>query len=37
MMKCKIKIEPEALVAIHIITNWYSEAQPGLGESFRKH
>lgn len=35
-MKYKVKIEPEALVDIQEITDWYNEAQAGLGGRFQK-
>lgn len=36
MKKYKVKIEPEALADIQEITNWYNEAQAGLGKRFQK-
>jgi hypothetical protein len=36
MKKYKVKIEPEALADIQEITDWYNEAQAGLGGSFQK-
>jgi len=35
MRKYKVKIEPEALADIQKITNWYNEAQAGLGKRFQ--
>lgn len=35
MKKYKVKIEPEALADIQEITDWYNEAQTGLGRRFR--
>lgn len=32
----KVKIEPEALADIQEITDWYNEAQAGLGKRFQK-
>jgi plasmid stabilization system protein ParE len=34
MKKYKVKIEPEALADIQEITDWYNEAQAGLGKRF---
>ena len=36
MKKYKVKIEPEALVDIQQITDWYNEQQTGLGIRFQK-
>ena len=36
MKKYKVKIEPEALADIQEITDWYNEAQAGLGKRFQK-
>jgi plasmid stabilization system protein ParE len=36
MKKCKVKIEPEALADIQEITDWYNEAQTGLGKRFQE-
>jgi len=36
MKKYKIKIDPEALADIQEITDWYNEAQAGLGKRFQK-
>jgi hypothetical protein len=36
MRKYKIKIEPEALADIQEITDWYNDAQEGLGKRFQK-
>lgn len=36
MKKYKVKIEPEALADIQEITNWYNEAQAGIGKRFQK-
>jgi hypothetical protein len=36
MNKYKVKIEPEALADIQEITDWYNEAQAGLGGRFQK-
>lgn len=36
MKKYKVKIEPEALADIQDITDWYNEAQKGLGKRFQK-
>lgn len=35
MKKYKVKIEPEALADIQEITDWYNEAQAGLGKRFQ--
>ena len=35
MRSYKIKIEPEALTDIQTISNWYNEAQSGLGKRFQ--
>jgi plasmid stabilization system protein ParE len=35
MNKYKVKIEPEALADIQEITDWYNEAQAGLGKRFQ--
>jgi len=35
MKKYKVKIEPEALADIQDITDWYNEAQKGLGKRFQ--
>jgi plasmid stabilization system protein ParE len=35
MKKYKVKIEPEALSDIQEITDWYNEAQAGLGKRFQ--
>ena len=35
MKKYEVKIDPEALADIQNITNWYNEAQPGLGKRFQ--
>ncbi|HBG87467.1 MAG TPA: type II toxin-antitoxin system RelE/ParE family toxin [Marinilabiliaceae bacterium] len=35
MKKYKVKIEPQALTDIQQITDWYNEAQPGLGKRFQ--
>lgn len=35
MKKYKVKIEPEALADIQDITDWYNEAQKGLGKQFQ--
>ena len=35
MHKYKVKIEPEALADIQEITDWYNEAQAGLGKRFQ--
>jgi plasmid stabilization system protein ParE len=35
MKKYKVKIEPEALTDIQEITDWYNEAQTGLGSRFQ--
>lgn len=35
-MNYKVKIEPEALADIQEITDWYNEAQDGLGGRFQK-
>lgn len=34
MKNYEVKIDPEALVDIQNITNWYNEAQSGLGSRF---
>ncbi|MBU2649737.1 MAG: type II toxin-antitoxin system RelE/ParE family toxin [Bacteroidetes bacterium] len=36
MKKYKIKVESEALADIQEITDWYNEAQAGLGKRFQK-
>lgn len=36
MKKYKVKIEPEALADIQEITDWYNEAEAGLGKRFQK-
>jgi plasmid stabilization system protein ParE len=36
MNKYKVKIEPEALMDIQEITDWYNQQQKGLGEKFQK-
>ena len=36
MKKYKVKIEPEGLADIQEITDWYNEAQAGLGTRFQK-
>jgi len=36
MKKYKVKIDPEALADIQEITDWYNEAQAGLGKRFQK-
>jgi plasmid stabilization system protein ParE len=36
MKKYKVKIEPEALAGIQEITDWYNDAQAGLGKRFQK-
>jgi plasmid stabilization system protein ParE len=36
MKKYKVKIDPEALADIQEITDWYNEAQEGLGKRFQK-
>ena len=36
MKKYKVKIEPEALADIQEITDWYNEAQAGLGKRFQE-
>jgi plasmid stabilization system protein ParE len=36
MKKYKVKIEPEALVDIQEITDWYNKAQAKLGKRFQK-
>jgi hypothetical protein len=36
MNKYTVKIEPEALADIQEITDWYNQAQPGLGGRFQK-
>jgi len=35
MKRYAVKIEPEALADIQEITNWYNEAQAGLGKRFQ--
>lgn len=35
MRKYKVKIEPEALVDIQEISDWYNEQQTGLGKRFQ--
>lgn len=35
MKKYKVKIEPEALIDIQEITDWYNESQAGLGKRFQ--
>lgn len=35
-MKYKVKIEPNALVDIQDITDWYNKAKTGLGKRFQK-
>jgi hypothetical protein len=35
MKKYKIKIEPEALADIQQITDWYNNANSGLGKRFQ--
>jgi plasmid stabilization system protein ParE len=35
MKRFRIKIEPEALEDIRDITDWYNEAQEGLGKRFQ--
>jgi hypothetical protein len=36
MKKYKVKIESEALDDIQEITDWYNDAQEGLGKRFQK-
>ncbi|MBW6499482.1 MAG: type II toxin-antitoxin system RelE/ParE family toxin [Bacteroidales bacterium] len=36
MKKYKVKIEPEALADIQEITDWYNEAQAGLGKRLQE-
>ncbi len=36
MKNYKVKIDPEALADIQEITDWYNEAQAGLGKRFQK-
>jgi len=36
MKKYKVKIEPEAIADIQEITDWYNEAQKGLGKKFQE-
>jgi plasmid stabilization system protein ParE len=36
MKKYKVKIEPEALADIQEVTDWYNEAQAGLGKRFQE-
>lgn len=35
MKKYEVKIDPEVLADIQNITNWYNEAQSGLGKHFQ--
>ena len=35
MKNYKVKIEPEALVDIQEITEWYNKQQPGVGKRFQ--
>lgn len=35
-MQYKVKIEPEALVDIQDIINWYNQQKSGLGEKFHQ-
>lgn len=35
-MKYKVKVEPQALIDIQEITDWYNDKQSGLGNRFQK-